>query len=327
MLPDWLVALIQPRPTCIYQLELLWPELSVMQQAEVLERIKTVEYGQWLFQSIWDRASHSSSDYLRYRTLAYQQGLQQHRPQLDSDPCPLVRALSTLSRVDGMLSPQHFWQQPQLERLHLLAHNPSPVTLARLLTYAADHRLCQRECVSETDLASLILEVMPGLLDFSRHSLCHASDYMGEPLFLAFRDLWRLIPKLPGRAGYELLNRLPWQLDGRALACAEDLQHFTGLLKWGLDARLEKDYNRLPHDLMKAMITHAIELEDALVEYWIETVRWDLGTGDLTLITTLPESMKRQRLRLLALHAPLEFDCARISCSGSADVAVDASPD
>lgn len=314
MLPDWLIHLIQPRPTCIQQLELLWPELSVIQQAEVLERIKTSEYGQWLFQPIWTLASTSHSDYLRYRALEHLQcNKKEWRAVLDSDPCPLVRSLSAQQLPSSAMSPQNFWNQNQLNRLQLLARYPSPILLDRILTHAADHQLCQKGHTTETELASLILEVMPGLLRFSRHNLSQSADYMGEPLFNAFHNLWRLTSRLPGRAGYELLNRLPWQLDGRALACARDLIRFSGLLKWGLEARLEKDYSRLPHDLMKELLCQPIALEAPLIEYWIETVRWDLTEQELTLIRNLPEPLQRSRLRLLALHAPLEFGGAKKS--------------
>lgn len=303
MLPDWLTELIKPRPTCVHQLELLWPDLEVVQQAAVLELIKEVPYGQWLFQSIWEQASQSPSAYLRYRALHHRQHA--HKESLNvlrNDPNPLVRSLTALRQPPSIMQPQQFWMQPQLNRLQLVALHPSPILFDRLLTYLIDHQLHSREQVSEIELASLILEASPGMLRFSQENLKQSADYMGEPLFHAFNNLWQSIPKLPKRAGYELLNRLPWQLDGRALADAHQLKAFRGLLKWGLEARLEEEYEKLPHELMKGLLCQPIALEERLIEYWMESVRWDLGKPELQAIEQLPRGLKQQRLNLLTLH-------------------------
>lgn len=143
------------------------------------------------------------------------------REKIRSDSSMLVRFSGNDGMLHGSIDPEKFWCLPHIDRLYRVnGLRESGETIAKLLRYASKEMLPSGR-VSLEEMHDVLLQFVGGktiaerVADAARNEPpCYVEDYAGKSV----TALWEVVPDLPARLSYVLIDCLPeWAGDNSGI--------------------------------------------------------------------------------------------------------------
>ncbi len=222
---EHLAALLDSSPSGIAKLIAAWDGLSTESQIAIMIKLGAARLPAYLDERVRMVAIGSSNAYVRYLAarnldlIVNPTAARTVKQRIEDDPSPLVRYCLLENEFGGsdaaLKDPEVFFAFPheaRLAKIRLL--NGWGETIASFINYAVDH-LIKDGKVSEVELDEILSDYVnkPSFREY--HSTEHwQNSYDGYGEFLAGKDieaLWKLVPKLPERISYVLIEHLPFQ--------------------------------------------------------------------------------------------------------------------
>lgn len=216
-LPEYLWDLLAPTPHGNAKLLAAWDGLTTESHMRVLSALKIATYPQHLAKRVMEKALESPNAYIRYLAAneIVQGGEDDEKAailekRIAADKHPLVKYCLAESVTH---IPQAFFalpQQARLAQIRRLGIGDGNKSMASLITFALEN-LIEKGEVSEIELEEILTDYICRPLFKDR---CQ-KDWLHYDGFLAYRteedllSLWELVPKVPEKISYVLLQHLP----------------------------------------------------------------------------------------------------------------------
>jgi len=223
-LPSHLTPFLQPTPSGVAKLLAAWDGLHSETHILVLNELRNARLAVHLAKKICFKALGSRIAYVRYlaarefvSNIDATEDEMALKERIEADPDPLVRYSLLESEWnfldEDMKNPDAFFKLPQEARLAKVRQlKGSGETLAALIEHAVNHQL-QEGKISEIELFEILSDYVNKPSFRERYDADRLEDsYDGFGAFLDRKDievLWALVPKLPEKISYVLIEHLP----------------------------------------------------------------------------------------------------------------------
>ena len=217
-LPSHLIDLLDPTPHGNAKLLAAWDGLTLESHMQVLMELKTVTYPEHLAKRVMVKALESPNAYIRY--IAANEILRNLgdddeegtilKKQIETDSYPLVKYCQT-DRVTH--NPPAFFALPHEARLAQVRHlgiGSAEKIMASLITYALKN-LIEKGEVSEIELEEILTDYIcrPVFKERCQKDRLHYDGFLAHRTEEDLASLWELVPKVPEKISYALLQHLP----------------------------------------------------------------------------------------------------------------------